>query len=80
MSFCAIFKAKELKFVLFYLSPVAFPPFFHGEDRVSDEIDLKKLVFATRSLFDTIADADFATDFWMSSAVAWLKKRRKWNQ
>ena len=53
------FKAIELKFVLFYLSPVAFPPFFHGEDRVSDEIDLKKLVFATRSLFDTIANADF---------------------
>ena len=53
------FKAEELKFVLFYLSPVAFPPFFHGEDRVSDEIDLKKLVFATRSLFDTIANADF---------------------
>ena len=55
-----IFKAKELKFVLFYLSPVAFPPFFHGEDRVSDEIDLKNLVFATRSLFNTIANADFS--------------------
>ena len=53
------FKSKEPKFLLFYLSPVAFPPFFHGEDRVSDEIDLKKLVFATRSLFDTIANADF---------------------
>ena len=46
------FKAKELKVFLFYLAPVIFPPFLFGEDRVSDEKDLKQLVFATRLLYD----------------------------
>ena len=53
------FKAKELKVFLFYLSPVIFPPFLFGEDRSSDENDLKKIVFATRLLFDTSEHADF---------------------
>ena len=53
------FKAKELKAFLFYLSPIVLPPFFHGEDRSSDELDLKKLVFATRQLFDTVELSDF---------------------
>ena len=47
------FKAKELKVFLFYLAPVIFPPFLFGEDRVSDEKDLKQLVFATRLLYDS---------------------------
>ena len=53
------FKAKELKAFLFYLSPLVLPPFFHGEDRSSDELDLKKLVFATRQLFDTVVLSNF---------------------
>ena len=44
---------------LFYLSPVIFPPFLFGEDRSSDENEFKKIVFATRLLFDTSEHADF---------------------
>ena len=53
------FKAKELRAFLFYLSPIVFPPFFHGEDRSSDELDLKKFVFAIRQLFDTTELSNF---------------------
>ena len=47
----ASFKAKEVKFLLFYLSAIIFPPYLHGEERRSDAVDLKKLVFALRELF-----------------------------
>ena len=53
------FIAKELKAFLFYLLPIVLPPFFHGEDKSSDELDLKKLVFASRQLFDTTELSDF---------------------
>ena len=59
LDFLSNFKAKELKAFLFYLSPIVLPPFFHGENRSSDELDLKKLVFATRQLFDTTELSDF---------------------
>ena len=35
------FKAKEVKIMLLYLSPIIFPPFLYGEERKSDESDLK---------------------------------------
>ena len=47
------FKAKELKIFLFHLAPTFPPPFLFDEDRVSDEKDLKQLVFATRILYHT---------------------------
>ena len=45
------FKAKEVKFMLLYLSPIIFPPFLYGEERKSDESDLKKLVFLDSRTF-----------------------------
>ena len=51
------FKAKELKIMLLYLSPVIFPQFLYGEERKSDESDLKKLVFSIRELFESSNNA-----------------------
>ena len=51
-------KAKELKTILLYLSPVILPSFLFGEDKRSDE-DLKKLVFAVRELYDSSKNAEF---------------------
>ena len=51
-------KAKELKTILLYLSPVILPSFLFGEDKRSDEDDLKKLVFAIRELYDSSKNAE----------------------
>ena len=51
-------KAKELKTILLYLAPVILPSFLFGEDKRSDEEDLKKLVFAVRELYDSSKNAE----------------------
>ena len=61
------FKAKEVKIMLLYLSLIIFPPFLHGEERKSDESDLKKLVFFDSRTFWVIQQRRF-----MWSASKWV--------
>ena len=66
------FKAKEAKIMLLYLSPIIFPPFLYGEERRSDESDLKKLVFSIRELFESSNNANLCdqllNEFYLSMA------------
>ena len=49
----ALCKANERKVHALYLLPTVFPPVLNGENADSDCDDLRKLVFAMRSLYET---------------------------
>ena len=53
----ATFKANESKVHLLYLAPIVFPQYFFGEDRISDTEDLKKQIYALRSLYASCNEA-----------------------
>ena len=71
------FKAKEVKFLLLYLAPIIFPPYLFGENRKSDEVDLKKLVFSIRELFESSRNADFCDQLLCEFCVSMAEKTNK---
>ena len=52
-------KAKKVKAVLLYLAPVVLPPFLFGEERRTDEIDIKMLAFSVREFYESSAIVEF---------------------
>ena len=71
------FKANEVKFLLLYLAPIIFPPYLFGENRKSDEVDLKKLVFSIRELFESSRNADFCHQLLCEFCVSMAEKTNK---
>ena len=71
------FKAKEVKIMLLYLSPIIFPPFLYGEERKSDESDLKKLVFSIRELFESSDNADLCDQLLNEFCLSMADKTNK---
>ena len=61
------FKAKEVKVMLLYLSPIVFPLYLFGDERKSDETDLNKLVFSTANFTNQAKTLIFARGYFPSS-------------
>ena len=71
------FKAKEVKIMLLYLSPEIFPLFLYGEERKSDESDLKKLVFSIRELFESSNNANLCDQLLNEFCLSMADKTNK---
>ena len=71
------FKAKEVKVMLLYLSPIVFPLYLFGDERKSDETDLNKLVFSIRELYESSKNADFCERLLSEFCVSMAEKTNK---
>ena len=71
------FKAKEVKIMLLYLSLIIFPPFLYGEERKSDESDLRKLVFSIRELFESSNNANLCDQLLIEFCLSMADKTKK---
>ena len=71
------FKAKEVKTVLLYLSPLLLAPYFFGEDKLSNKNDLCKLVFAVRELYESSKNTEIADKLLSEFCVSMNEKTEK---
>ena len=71
------FKAKEVKTVLLYLSPLLVAPYFFGEDKLSNKNDLYKLVFALRELYESNENTELADKLLNKFCVSVNEKTEK---
>ena len=71
------FKAKEVKTVLLYLSPILLSPYLLGEDKNSNRQDLNKLVFALRTIFDCSENSEIADELLCEFCVSMHEKTNK---
>ena len=59
------------------MSPIIFPPFLYGEERKSDESDLKKLVFSIQELFESSDNANLCDQLFNEFCMSMVGKNNK---